>query len=52
MLGRSGSYIFHHRLVEADVGDVGQVDAAVGGTTDVEGVVVCDHLGEDIQYRL
>ncbi len=37
-------------LVEADVGDLVQVDAAAGAgaRADVEGGIVCNHLGEDI----
>lgn len=40
-------------LVETDVGDIaqvniGEVDAALSGSADVERGVVCDHLGEDV----
>lgn len=37
-------------LVEADVGDLAQVDAAAatGARADVEGGVVCNHLGENV----
>lgn len=35
-------------LVETNVRDVGQVDAAVGRAADVEACVVGDHVGEDV----
>ena len=35
-------------LIEADVGNIGQVDSSVGGRADVEGRIVCDHLGEKV----
>ena len=38
-------------LVEADVGEVAEVDAA-SAFPDVEGGVVGDHLGQNIQYGL